>query len=98
MNKKSTTKIIQLHEGYFAKKKRRPLSRLMISALLNAYKRQIKGIPFGQADIDGPFSALAGRGLIKYKNNRENDKVAPTWTVTEEAIEMLNSQGIKLPS
>lgn len=97
MKKKPLSKVIPLHEGHFSKTVKRPLSKLMIASLVSACKKQLNGIPFGQSDIDGSFSSLVSRGLIKYKNDNEiNGNIQPTWFVTEEAFEILDSLGIKI--
>ncbi|HSQ43591.1 MAG TPA: hypothetical protein VLM16_01260 [Ginsengibacter sp.] len=97
MKKKPLSKVIPLHEGHFANTVSRPLSKLMIASLVSACKKQLSGTPFGQPDIDGSFSALVSRGLIKYKNdNVVNGSVLPTWVVTDEAFEILHSLGIKI--
>jgi len=97
MKKKPLSKVIPLHEGHFSKPDKRPLSKLMIASLVSACKKQLNGIPFGQPDIDGSFSALVSRGLIKYKHdNIVNGKIQPTWVVTEQAFEILRNLGIKI--
>lgn len=97
MKTKFEGKVIPLGEGYFNKPVKRPLTKLMIATLVDACKKQRKGIPFGQADIDGPFSSLVARNLIKYRNNSVVNGTQPTWFVTDEAFAILHSLGIKIP-
>jgi hypothetical protein len=91
---KSKTKIIRLPIQYFAMRKHRPLSKLMVATLLNAWTKQTNGISFGPVDTNGSFSPLVSRGLIKHKSDR---KGGFTWYVTDEAIELLKSQGLSAP-
>jgi hypothetical protein len=97
MNAKSKAKVIRLPGSYPDIPKQRPLSKLMIATLLNACIKQHEGIPFGQADIDGPFSVLVARGLLRHKNHNIVHHTPATWVVTDKAFEMLQSQGIRVP-
>lgn len=93
MKRISKTKVVRLPAGHFHLRKQRPLSKLMIATLLTAYRKQEKGISFGQADIDGSFSSLVSRGLIKHKKGNGS---SGSWFVTEEAFEMLHKLGNKI--
>ena len=89
------TKIIPLFDGYFEKKKQRPLTSLMVISLIAACEKQRSGIPFGPSDIKGSFTALITRGLIVRKKETTSMD-ALTWHITVEAIDMLKAMGIKI--
>jgi hypothetical protein len=90
-----TTKIIPFPHTYFLKnKKQLPLSKPMIAALIRACSKQQAGIPFGQREVDGSFIPLINRRLIvRKKGSNEGDSMS--WQVTNEAILMLKTMGIK---
>lgn len=68
----------------------------MINTLLDACEKQHKGIPFGPNDIKGSIAALITRGLIINKEVSMNQNHETLWQVTNEAIEMLRTMGIKI--
>lgn len=90
------TTIISFPHGHFQKQIQRPLTALMISALLAACEKQKKGIPFGPADIKGSFTSLIARGLIIKKQVAFLGQTKLSWQVTPEAITMLKMKGIKV--
>ncbi|HEY5407080.1 MAG TPA: hypothetical protein VIJ92_08330 [Ginsengibacter sp.] len=89
------TNIISFPDGHFQRKKQRPLTSRMISALLAACEKQRKGIAFGPADIKGSLISLIARGLIIKKQVALPGHTKSSWQVTPEAIAMLNLRGIK---
>jgi hypothetical protein len=92
-----SSKIISLPHVHFLKpKKQPPLSKKMIEALQRACSKQHAGIPFGQAEIDGSFLPLINRGLLKVTPKNKSTVNKPVWQVSEEAIDMLRSLGIKI--
>ncbi|MDQ6903214.1 MAG: hypothetical protein M3139_09405 [Bacteroidota bacterium] len=96
MKNKFPTKVTPFDGGYFSKAVQRPLSKVMIATLVNASKKQMKKIPFGPADVDGSFSSLVARNLIKYRNNHLINGANSTWFVTDEAIAILHNMGINI--
>ncbi len=93
-----TTKIISFPHGYFERKKRPPLTSLMINTLLDACEKQKEGTRFGPTDIKGSLAVLITRGLIVRKVVTINEHTESLWQVTSEAIEMMSAMRIKLPS
>lgn len=92
-----SSKIISLPNAHFLQtKKQPPLSKKMIEALQRACSKQHAGIPFGQAEIDGSFLPLITRGLLKISPKNKSTDVQPVWQVSEKAIDMLHSLGIKI--
>jgi hypothetical protein len=83
--------------GHFQRNTQRPLSRLMIVALIEACERQKQGLLFGPCDLKGSFTVLIKRGLIITKKININGRAESSWHVTTEALEMLKPMGITVP-
>jgi hypothetical protein len=82
-------KILKFPHNHYKRKRKSPLSKLMIEALLSACADQNKGIPFGPIDNNRSFSALIERGLITKKKL--------SWHVTKEAYDILTNMGFEIP-
>ena len=79
------------------KKAELPLTGLMIKTLRAAFKMQSNNEPFGQADLDGSFTALVRRELIDTKITTVLGKQEVLWYVTAEGINSLNKLGFTEP-
>jgi hypothetical protein len=91
------SKIISLPGRHFERRTQKPLTRLMIVALIEACEKQSKGLLFGPNSIHGSFTALIKRGLMVTKQVTLDNQKEATWQVTAEAIQMLRALGINLP-
>ena len=69
----------------------------MIKTLRAACKMQSNNVPFGQADLDGSFTALVKRELIDTKTTTVLGKQVVLWYVTAEGINTLNKLGFTEP-
>jgi hypothetical protein len=76
------------------RKRQLPLSKLMISKLIDAYALERQGLFFGPHDIKGSLTSLINRGLIIRIEISMNDKTESIWHVSYEAVEMLKTLGI----
>lgn len=92
---KVKSKIISIDVDHFTGiKKQRPLTPLMIAALLSACAKQKEGLGFGPSDIKGSLVSLINRGLITRKKVPLHDENV-SWEVTPEAVAMLKAIGIE---
>lgn len=89
------SKIISIG-GQFQRNKQRPLSRLMIIALIEACEKQRKGHLFVPKDLKNSFTALIKRGLTTTKEIIIDEKADTSWQVTTEAIDILTAIGIEV--
>lgn len=83
------SKLVSFPAGHFATKKRSPLTPLMVVALIEAYAKQRKNIPFGPKDVNGSFMPLITRGLIIKRDTAIHEETKSSWQVTPEAIDLL---------
>ncbi len=91
------TKIVSFPPWHFERKKQLPLSRLMITTLLDACEKQHDGNSFGPADLKGSFTTLIARGLIARNEVTIDHHTKSSWYVTKEAIGLLKVMGIEAP-
>ncbi|MEP6595089.1 MAG: hypothetical protein ABJA71_04040 [Ginsengibacter sp.] len=70
---------------------------LMIKTLRAACKMQSNHVPFGQASLNGSFTALLKRGCIDAKTITFNGKKEVTWYVTRRGIKALDKLGFDEP-
>jgi hypothetical protein len=89
--KKSKAKVIRMPVGFVEINKQRPLSNRMVATLLRACEFQLNGILFGQIELDGSFSPLVTRGLLKLEKSNRSPS---TWYVTGEAFDILHNLGL----
>ena len=90
------SKVISINTN-FIKNPQKPLSRLMIVALIEACDKQSRGLIFTPKNITGSFTSLVRRGLIAIKENITNGEPKTKWQVTSEAVEMLKAIGLDVP-
>jgi len=90
------TKVIPINRFAVIKKKKLPLSNIMIKTLVSACSKQSKKEEFGPKDIKGSFIPLINRGYINTEEKRVNGKKVITWYVTQSAVETLKNLGIKI--
>jgi len=89
------SKIVSINADHFTGiKRQRPLTPLMIAALLSACAKQKEGLSFGPSDIKGSLVSLINRGLVTRKEVTLRDGNV-SWEVTPEAIAMLKAIGIE---
>lgn len=70
-----------------------PLSPLMIKTLRAACRKQSNQEPFGQADLNGSFTALLKREFIAAKTITISGKKEVLWFVTASGKNTLNKLG-----
>lgn len=84
-------------ERNIKRKEQRPLTPLMIVALLNASEKQTNKIPFGPNNVKGSITSLITRGLIEQKEVNRNGHNELLWQVTDEGFAILKSMGFDAP-
>jgi hypothetical protein len=70
---------------------------LMIKTLRDACKMQSNNVPFGQANLNGSFTALLKRGCIDVKTITLNGNKEITWYITRRGIKALHKLGFDEP-
>ena len=88
------SKLVPFPARHFVTKTRSPLTPLMTVALIGAYAKQRKDIPFGPKDVNGSFMALIERGLIIKRDIAIHEETESSWHVTPEGIKLLK-EGIE---